>query len=91
VRIVFRFEDAEIGGYFSFKIINKKTQTFFPGHHLRKVSGRQPSVDSGNKSLRKNGPAESKEMVMFGCVRIFEYSPEQGLCTTTGEASILLQ
>ena len=73
VRIVFRFEDAEIGG-----------------HHLRKVSGRQPSVDSGNKILRKNGPAESKEMVMFGCVRIFEYSPEQGLCTTTGEASILL-
>jgi hypothetical protein len=40
------------------------------------------------KCLRKN---DAKEVVMFGSVRIFSYSPEQGLRVLTGETSILLR
>uniref|UniRef100_A0A1I8BH60 Sushi domain-containing protein n=1 Tax=Meloidogyne hapla TaxID=6305 RepID=A0A1I8BH60_MELHA len=72
VRVVFRLEDAEIGG-----------------RHLRKMASRQ-SGESSTKLLRKNGPNDDREVVMFGSVRIFSFTPDQGLRVLTGEASILL-
>ena len=49
------------------------------------------SGESSVKYLRKNGLNDTKEVVMFGSVRIFSYSPEKGLRVLTGETSILLK
>nr|CAD2205071.1 unnamed protein product [Meloidogyne enterolobii] len=72
VRVVFRLEDAEIGG-----------------RHLRKMASRQ-SGESSTKFLRKNSSNGTREVVMFGSVRLFSNTPEHGLRVLTGETSILL-
>lgn len=95
VRVVFRLEDAEIGGLLatngckSYTFYSNKV-LYFLGRHLRKMASRQ-SDESFTKCLRKHGSNDAREVVMFGSVRIFSYSPEKGLRVLTGETSILLR
>uniref|UniRef100_A0A914GZ86 Polycomb protein VEFS-Box domain-containing protein n=1 Tax=Globodera rostochiensis TaxID=31243 RepID=A0A914GZ86_GLORO len=78
VRVVFRFEDAEIGGRHLRKVPSRQSS-----------SG---TTDCPNQQhcLRKNGPADDRhrEVVMFGAKRIFSFNPGGDLKVINDEASI---
>ncbi|KAL3104293.1 hypothetical protein niasHS_000002 [Heterodera schachtii] len=82
VRVVFHFEDTEIGGRHLRKVPSRQS------------SGGFASVDHHQNQhqhfLRNNGPTDACDKEMYGAKRIFSYEPGGELKVINDEASISL-